>query len=311
MSTEDKEWDNEHPTQGQDIDEREARELEDSSDIEQPVQDEVKSKAKKFGHLSKEDFIARGGKAENYKNEEEFVKYGEDYSTVKPVLDSLKKQLDRKEKEIEAILEYQKRTAEREYARARQEVEASLQQAKNLGDIDRVEALSQEKAKLDIAKQNDNLAAQKAAQQEAVDEFLSRNNHWFNKDHPDLMEKAQQVDIEVRQDYPNITHKELARRVENRMRDLYPDVVGRGNVQRPVMNASRSAVAKSSVENGRSDDDIKLFKKICAENPQYKYMYDAQKRLMEKGFKDLKGKEVKPKYTERDFINQLRKDREI
>lgn len=303
---------NDFESQTQTIEDNQVEPENTGSEAQDEAQEsnEVKTRAKKFGHLSKEEFLAKGGREEDYKDEKEFVKFGEDYSTVKPVLDSLKKQLDRKEKEIEAILEYNKRTAEREYQRAKSELDFSLSQAKQQGDIDRVEVLSQEKARMDIQKQGEMNHQRAAAQQEAVDEFLDRNKHWFNTDHPELKDEAIRIDEEVRQDYPNITYKELGKKIENRMRDLHPDIVGRGTVNRPVMNQSKSNMAKSSVDNN-SNDDIKLFKKLCAENKNYKYMFDAQKRLLEKGFTDLKGKTIKPKYTEKDFINQLRKDGEI
>src|SRR5260221_4064288 len=121
----------------------EENEPEEPQEPEEP-EDDVVEKAKKFGHLSKEDWIAAGKDPNKYKTPEEFNKTGE----VIDQLYSLKKKVDQRDREIQALIDYQQRTSVREFERAKQELEQRLASSKDDMDMEGVSRYTQELTRL-------------------------------------------------------------------------------------------------------------------------------------------------------------------
>ncbi len=256
---------------------------------------EILEKAKSTGYLTKEEFIAKGGDPKKYKTAEEFVRTGEMIDQIY----SLKKILEKRDKEVEAIYKHQQETISEHKRRAREELEARLSEAMQIGDVENVQKLTQAKTQLDYKDQLDQQRTAAEAQMSALTRFVDNNKHWFNDQHPELKQRAIELDTFIRTQNPHITYDELASRVEAQMKFEYPQIVGRGAVNRHNLSASRSAVAKSEGDSDMSGSDDKLYSKLTSEE---KAMYAAVKRISAKIGEDVSVKE---------FVQKLKEDREI
>src|SRR5690348_11829111 len=72
---------------------------EDSSEVQQEEDPEL-GKAKQYGYLTKEQYIAKHGSEEGYKSPQEFNKFGESYEMIK----SIKTKLDKTAQENAILL---------------------------------------------------------------------------------------------------------------------------------------------------------------------------------------------------------------
>lgn len=269
----------------------ESGEENESSDEDE----EIVERAKKYGHLSKEEWIAAGRNAKDWKSPEEFDKTGK----VIEQLYTLKKKVDQRDREIQALIDYQQRTSQREYERAKQELESRLAASKDDMDMEGVSHYTKELTRLEDIENNNKVQTYQAAQKSAQEAFLERNQHWFNDRNPDLMNRAIEIDNEITQLYKNASYEEKAEMIEKRMQYEHPErVLGeRGKVKAPVSSSRQSSVNKSAVNKSSVS---RTFKSL----PQdLKDTYSATKRIVEsRGDRE---------YTVNDFINQLKKDGEI
>jgi hypothetical protein len=259
---------------------------EQEEDLEEPESgdDEVTERAKKYGHLSKEEWIAAGNDPAKYKTPEEFDKTGK----VIEQIYSLRKKVDQRDREIQALIDYQQRTAQREYEKAKQELEARLANSKDDMDMEGVAHYSQELVKLQVNEQQSKTQQLQQAQHAAQTSFIERNQHWFNDRNPDLKNRAIEIDNELKGIYPNASYEELAQKIETRMQYEYPErVMGQTHNIRP--NTSQSSVNKTATVKKH------VFRNLSQE---HKDTYNVYKR-------------INPKITEADFIQKLKADGEI
>lgn len=259
----------------------------------------AESEAKKFGHLSKEEWEAQGRDPSKYKSEEEFVKYGNEYKEVKDLIKSLKEENKTYSKQIDILVDAHKRTAETAVQQARRELEAQLSAAKEYGDVASVEKLTQQKVTLDL---------QAAATQEKLllDErtridqtFLDRNKHWFNQANPEMISKSQEVSNEIKQYYPNLSYAEHVRRIEERMKFEHPEIVIKEGNAAPHIRSSNSGVAKSTANSSTAgNSEERLLKGLSATE---RAEYNTVRKLVEK----IPG----IKYTVSEYVTQNKKGR--
>jgi hypothetical protein len=256
---------------------------------------EVLEKAKSTGYLTKEEFVAKGGDPKKYKTPEEFVRTGEMIDQIY----SIKKVLEKRDKEVEAIYKYQQETIAEHKRRARAEIETRLAEAMQIGDVENVQRLTQEKTQLDYKEHFESQQRAAQSQMSALSRFVENNKHWFNDQHPELKARTVQLDSFLRTQNPYITYDELASRIEAQMKFEFPEIVGRGVVSRPNLSASRSAIAKSEGDSDMSGSDDKIYSKLT---DQEKAMYQVHKRISAKIGADVSVKE---------FVQKLKQDREI
>jgi hypothetical protein len=254
---------------------------------------EVVESAKKYGHLSKEEWVAQGRDPDKYKTPGEFYKTGK----VIEQLYTLKNKVDQRDREIQALIDYQQRTSQREYERAKQELEARLAASKDDMDVERVAQYSKELGRLQDNEQNAQVQRQQSMQHQAQQAFIERNQHWFNDRNPDLKARAIEIDNELKSIYPNATYEELAQKIETRMQYDYPErVIGGARGSRPAVSPGNSSVNKTAVNKS---SDKRVFQGLSQE---LKDTYSAHKRI-----RASMGEEL----TESQFIEKLRKEGEI
>lgn len=302
MSVEDKDEYIEEIEQEEEIlqEENLPEEPEDEEEPEEGGRDiEVVEQAKKYGHLDKEEWVAQGRNPEDWKSPEEFHQTGKILEQVY----SLKKKVDQRDREIQALVDYQQRTSQREYDKAKQELEQRLAIAKDDMDVEGVARYSQDLVRIQDTQAQSQAQQWQQAQKSAQDAFLERNQHWFNDRNPDLKERAIAIDKELKDAYPNATYEQLAQKIETRMQYDYPERVLGGNSgsKRPVPVASspsQSSVNKSAVNKGASGK--KAFQSLSQD---HKDTYNATKRIVE----SMGNRE----YTYDEFISQLKKDGEL
>ena len=270
-------------------DDEEINDGEEGAEEEKPEGDsedsEVVERAKKYGHLSKEEWIAKGNDPDKYKSPEEFDKTGK----VIEQLYSLKKQVEQRDRELKVVLEYQQRTKEREYERAKQELEARLAHSKDDMDMDGVSHYTKELYSLQANENNSRVQQSHQAQQDAQTSFIERNQHWFNDRNPDLKNRAIEIDEELKGVYPNASYEELAKKIETRMQYEHPErVLGQTRNFRPSASGSSSVNKTAGVKKN-------VFRNLSQE---HRDTYNVYKR-------------INPKTTEADFIQKLKDDGEI
>ncbi len=275
--------DNEHED-NEETDDVESVEEDASEEQEKDVDPEVVERAKKYGHLSKEEWIAKGNDPAKYKTPEEFDKTGK----VIEQLYSLKKKVDQRDREIQLMMEYQERTKQREYDRAKQELEARLAHSKDDMDMEGVSHYTKELVRLQDNEHSTKVQQAAQLQQAAQTAFIERNQHWFNDRNPDLKNRAIEIDNEIKKKYPDATYDDLADIIEAKMIKEFPErVLGQSRNVRP--SSSQSSVNKTAVVKKS------VFKNLSQE---HKDTYNVYKR-------------INPKTTEADFIQKLKNDGEL
>lgn len=263
-------------------------------------------KAKKNGHLSKEQYIEKYGSAEGFKDEDQFNKYGDAWSDVKEVITGLQKKLDEEAKKTEALVSYNQRIEDRAYQRAKTEIELKLQEAKNMGDVANVEYLTKEQSKMEFNESQQAYARNEAARSSVERQFLERNKHWVGVN-KEMTAKAIAMDAEERANAQRLnlplTYEKLAEIVEARMRMEYPQEFIKSKPT-PGFSASASNANKGTT-GGIGDSSERLFNTLSED---HKLIFAATKRSYEKSSKALGQNKV---YSKQDFIKQLKKDGEI
>ena len=274
--------------------ENELEEIEDGVQQEEneekhEEENEVEEKAKKFGHISKEDWIASGKDPSKYKTPAEFNKTGEE---IESRYTALKKKVDQRDREIQALIEYQQRTAQREFERAKQELEQRLASSKDDMDVEGVAHYTKELTRLQDSENQTHAQQMQQLQREAQEAFLERNAHWFNDRNPDLKSRAIEIDNELKEIYPNATYEELAKKIETRMQYEHPDRVLGQVKSRPITSPGTSSINKTAVKSSVS----RTFQNLSQD---LKDTYSAYKRVY--------GKEM----SEAEFIERLKNDGEL
>lgn len=265
---------------------------EEPEETSEEVVDEVVERAKKYGHLSKEEWVAQGRDPKQWKSPEEFDKTGK----ILEQIYALRSKVDQRDREIKALVEYQQRTSQREYERAKQELEQRLANSKNDMDVEGVAHYTKELSRLEQIEQTNNAQQAQQHQQEALERFKERNQHWFNDRNPDLVNRAVEIDNQIKADINAGNIKvnsldDIGYMIEKRLSYEYPDrVLGtKGNNRPPIVN--HSAVNKVAA---------KASSKVSFQNlsQEHKDTYNVYKRM-------------NPNITEAEFINRLKQDGEL
>jgi DNA primase len=211
---------------------------------------------------------------------------------------TLKKKVDQRDREIQALIEYQKRTSQREYERAKQDLESRLAASKDDMDVEGVAHYTRELTRLQDMETHENTQQQQSLQRQAQEQFIERNAHWFNDRNPDLKARAIEIDNELKSIYPNATYEELALKIETRMQYEHPErVLGAARRATPAVSPGQSSVNKTAV---KSTSVTRTFQNLSQD---LKDAYSATKRIVEsRGDKE---------YSISDFIEQLKKDGEL
>lgn len=262
---------------------------------DKPETDEVVERAKKYGHLSKEEWVAAGRDPNQWKSPEEFDKTGK----ILEQLYAMKKKVDQRDREIQALVDYQQRTAQREYEKAKQDLEQRLAASKDDMDMEGVAHYTKELTRLEHIEQSNQVTQAQQSQQEALANFIERNQHWYNDRNPDLVNRAIEIDNEIKADINAGRLKvnsldDIAVMIEKRLGYEHPDrVLGAAKSQRPpALSPSQSSVNKSEANKSSV---TKTFKGLSQE---HKDTFNVYKR-------------INPNITETDFINRLKQDGEL
>ena len=262
----------------------------ETPEIDEDNQDnsEEVDKARRHGHLTKEEWVAKGKRPEEWKSPEEFNDFSDWYKDVRKDNAEIKKQ-------NELLIKYRKEDTAKAVLQARQEIEARLRQAKDLGNSEDIEKLTEQRVYFDQIQrqeQQQNIAQEVTS---ADDEFLTNNKHWFNESNPDLMEAARRADVEIGNAFPNITYREKLKRIETRIKYEYPETAIT-KVNRPVVSPSRSGLNKSAQESTESYTEDKILSKLDRqEKDDFSITNDMLKR-----------RGIKP-YTAKEFLVEMNK----
>ena len=264
----------------------ESDDIEQESDEQESADDsEQVQKAKKYGHLSKDDWIAQGKDPKLWKSPEEFNKTGE----ILEQIYSLRKQVELRDRELKNVVEYHKKASQREHERARKDLEQRLAASKDDMDVEGVSHYTKELTRLEDYENQTQTQQKQQSQADAEQRFLERNQHWYNERNADLVRQAHTISAELQSIYPSATPDELAQKIELRMQYEHPERVNGQTKARPNISPSRSSVNKTAVTKKNS------FGKLPQE---LKDTYNVYKR-------------INPNITEADFIARLQADGDI
>lgn len=280
-----------------------SEELPESSEVVESNDDEVK--AKKHGYLTKEEYVAKHGTEEGFKSPQQFNKFGESYEEVKDILKGLRSEISKRDKEQEALVKYIDGVRDRERDAAKKELQQAMQQAEENGDVSAIRQLAQIQAAQTYEEQQQQVVSYHKEAQTALYAFQEKNKHWFNAEHPELVQRAHEIEQEIlagaysRQygvPMPK-NYDQLSKLLEAAMKAEYPDVVDtRTRKVSPTISSTDSAVNKSAAVSVSTN---KVFNGLPND---LKQVFSATKRIAEKnGYK----------YTQEDFIRKLKSDGEI
>lgn len=256
--------------------------------------DEIVERAKKYGHLSKEDWVAQGRDPKQWKSPEEFDKTGR----ILEQLYALKSKVDQRDREIKALVDYQQRTSQREYERAKEELQNRLAASKDDMDVEGVAHYTKELTRLEHIEQSNQVHNAAEQQQAALERFKDRNQHWFNDRNPDLVNRAVEIEEQIKADINAGVIKvnsldDIGIMIEKRLSYEYPDrVLGARGQRPPTISPGQSSVNKSAVSKSSSK---KVFQNLSQE---HKDTFNVYKRM-------------NPNITEAEFINRLKQDGEL
>lgn len=258
---------------------------EEPAEPEEEGSEEVE-RAKKYGHLSKEEWEAAGRDPALWKSPAEFNKTGE----IIEQLITLKKKVDQRDREMENIIKFHEKELKRQYDVAKRDLESRLAASKDDMDVEAVSHYTKELTRLQDMEQQNQAQSAYQAQQTARESFVERNAHWFNERNPDLQQRAVEIDNEMKQKYPNASYEDLADMIEAKIIKEYPErVLGQMRYNRPNTSPSQSAVNKTATVKKTT------FHKLSQE---HKDTYNVYKR-------------INPKITEAEFIQRLKDDGEL
>ena len=282
------------------IDEEEIEEPESGSEEseveeEESGNSEVVERAKKYGHLSKEEWVAQGRDPKQWKSPESFDKTGK----ILEQLYAMKKKVDQRDREIQALVDYQQRTSQREYEKAKEDLQNRLTMSKDDMDMEGVAHYTKELSRLEHIEQSNQVVHAQQSQQAALENFIERNQHWYNDRNPDLVERAVEIDNEIKADINAGRIKvnslgDIAVMIEKRLGYEHPDRVlgSKRSPKAPNLSPSQSSVNKSAVNKNSAS---KTFKGLSQEHRDTFNVY----------------KRINPNITESDFINRLKQDGEL
>jgi hypothetical protein len=239
------------------------RSLEEAKEEQLKLDPQTVNKAKQFGHLSRDQWIAQGRDPSLWKDEREFVKYGDEFKETKDLIRALKEKNEEQSKKIDILVEAHKQRAETAVQQAKRELEAQLQNAEDRGDIRAVRQLTEQKVNVDMQAQQAETAKriEEIRQVDAI--FIERNKNWFNGARPELQSKVAILAQEIDRYYPGISYAEKARRIEERIHFEHPDTVLTSNSPPPISLAS-SGTNKSASEHSLPTED-RLYRALSVE----------------------------------------------
>lgn len=282
------------------IEDEQEEELEHEEEL--PSEEETESEekpevleAKKYGHMSREEWVAAGKDPNKWKSPEQFNETGKILEQVY----SMKKQLEQRDRELKAVLKYQESTAQREYERAKQELQQRIAASKDDFDMDGVAQYTKELVSLEQNETQNHIQRSQQMQQQAKDSFIERNQHWFNDRNPDLMQRAIDIDEEIKHDIESgrlriNSYDEIGTMIEKRLSYEYPErVLGQSKPKPVAVSRSTSSVNKSAASSNSADREFKSL------SQDHKDTYEVYKRVMN------------PNITKAEFIARLKKDGEL
>jgi hypothetical protein len=262
--------------------------------IQESVSEEVPSKAKATGHMSKEEWIASGHDEKDYKTEKEFELTGE--------LIELKKIIKHQQTDIKEILKYHDDVISAQKISFKQQLEAQIKYAKETGDVEQVEKLVQERQELHDRERKQSLEKQNKSIEGSIQEFIERNKDWYNEQNIDLVKRAQDLEVEIRSgEYTKRTGIPAPATYEGILRQIELEIKsGKRNAPaeptRPFVSNTQSAVNKQSTAS--QSDDYLLAKLSSSE----KSMYYALKRM---------NSQIGADFTVKQFIDKTKADKEV
>ena len=172
----------------------------------------AESEARAKGWRPQEEF---SGDATKWVDHEEFLKRSDLYHTIGKMNQTLKK----RDKEIEAIVNYTKQQTEAAYQRGLQEAHGRLDAAVEAKDPAAVREITKEIVQLE--QQKPAPAAQSEELPEEVQDFQERNASWFDKD-AKMTRVAIALAQQFAEEHPRMSVTKRLQMVEDEMAEMYP-----------------------------------------------------------------------------------------
>jgi len=279
------------PEMTEDSTESLSPEIESTEEQQSPP--EVLDKAKKYGYKTKEQWVAEGKDPNKFKSPEEFTKFGDNWDA----LQSLRSELKAMRNENASLIEYQKRAAENAVRIAREELAMKLQYAKQNGNVQAVENLTKQQVEMDIEVKQQAMDQIKRAQDDVNAQFIERNSYWYNDNHPDLQNEAQQRATRIFSVNPGISYEACALQVEQEMKWSHPDL---GSARQVAKAPTHIPASRSNMNKANAVPETGMRNLTPDQQEEYKEM----KTVFERNHINDKARPGVPKYqyTVADYI---------
>jgi len=167
-------------------------------------------------------------------------------------------------------------------------------------DVENVALYTKELTKLESVETQSQHNQREQEKQAAKQNFMERNQHWFNDRNQDLVNRAVEIDNQIIKDINegklNVnSFDDIGNMIEKRLAYEYPDrVLNEIRPSRISIPSNQSSINKTAVNKSKTFQSL---------SQELKDTYTATKRIIES-----RGDE---KYTQDDFLEQLKRDGEI
>lgn len=213
-----------------------------------------------------------------------------------------KKVINKLEKNTEEIIKYHQEISKQQKANFRAQLDANLKYAEETGDIEAVKKLTVDKVTIDQQEQQEKRVQETATSNKVANEFIQRNQAWYNDQHPELKARTFEVEQYLLAQQRYTSYEDLAQAIEHQMRaelsvnPNYSHLLQLGKpIPRPnVINSpTATSVAKSEADKGS-------YSKL---NSYEKAEYNALNKM--------NAKSGIPVMTVNDFVKHMEYERQI
>lgn len=238
-----------------------------------PQIDEHEQEALEQGWKSKEEFLAEGGKEEDFKSARQFLKDTELFKRI----ETLNKELKSTRATLTALKGHYEKVRETEFRHALNTLKAQKKQALDNGDSDAVIEIDE---RIDQVKETQRAqAVQQQVNSNQVHpafEAWVRDNNWYATD-SELQDFADNIGRSYAKANPSIDPLEVLKYVSGRVKKAYPDKFKNERRTAPsAVESVRPASKAKSDDYELSEMELRVMNKLVAGGHTTKEKYIAE-----------------------------------
>jgi hypothetical protein len=218
-----------------------------NAQTQQPQHSESELKAMEQGWNPDKDSYEKANPGKKWRPAEDYLERGELYDTIH----NLKRTVETQKEKFETLEHHYQKVREHTKSQVEKELRQQLREATELGDVDAINRITDEivnvKTQQDDAPANNN-NTNPYANDPAVNDFKTRNGHWYTEDPTQVENFAISVDAAQYENVLAQTRKELStaerlRLTQEYVKFKYPQKFVNPNQSKPAAVAAATSIA--------------------------------------------------------------------